>query len=192
MWISLDIRWNRWAVLHRRRSGGEVDLLERSLVIKVGPWIRSGDSPLPMEIFGGKSRPNLIWLSGIFSILLYIHLLTFYLFFWSIFLKLIFCRLVLDQSRVDKFWFVEKELGLEINPQSVSDALFCKSFLVTIRPAAQKTAAAVDTIWTWLTVFPEAAETMKSCGTFVFRRTLMIFIFWKENFDNIYILEREF
>ena len=85
MWKSLDIGWNRWAVLHRRRSGGEVDLLERSLVIKVGPWIRCGDSPLPMEIFGEKSRPNLILLSGIFSILLYIHLLTFYLFFWSIF-----------------------------------------------------------------------------------------------------------
>ena len=37
MWKSLDMGWNRWAVLHRRRSGGEVDLLERSLVIKVGP-----------------------------------------------------------------------------------------------------------------------------------------------------------
>ena len=34
MWKSLDIGWNRWAVLHRRRSGGwqgwvEVDLLGR-------------------------------------------------------------------------------------------------------------------------------------------------------------------
>ena len=128
MWKSLDMGWNRWAVLHRRRSGGEVDLLERSLVIKVGPWIRSGDSPLPMEIFGGKSRPNLIWLSGIFSILLYIHLLTFYLFFWSIFLKLIFCRLVLDQSRVDKFDLWRKNWDLKLIPNPSAMHFFVNPF----------------------------------------------------------------
>ena len=50
VWKSWDIGWNRWAVLHPWRWGGGlrerlVDLLERRLVIKVGPWIRSGDSP---------------------------------------------------------------------------------------------------------------------------------------------------
>ena len=106
MWKSLGIGWNWWPVLHRRRLGG-LGGLERSWPSAKEPCHKSG----PMNSEWGLSSPwrtfkkittkfNLVQHLSPSSLLLY-H---------KIFLLSSYNGWVSGQSRVEKFWFSEKEI----------------------------------------------------------------------------------
>ena len=138
MWKSLGIGWNWWAVLHRRRLGG----LGRGWPSAKKPCHKSG----PMNLEWGLSSlwRNLKKITTKFnlelhlspsSLLLYLKLSSF-IFICNLSIAVQYNGWVSGWKVFN--WFAEKDLRLEINPQSVSDALLFKSFLVTIPRASCK------------------------------------------------------